>query len=120
VPEVFFRRGNELKDFAVATGYICHARGWDSLRADDCGGLWEHLVLDTLLSVEDPARVLFWRNHQRREVDFVVPRGRDAVDAQECKWSPLTQTSATSRRSGGSTLEGKTSSSHLSGPAHKC
>jgi hypothetical protein len=41
------------------------------------------------LSVEDPAKVLFWRDHQQREVDFVVPRGRDAVDAYECKWSAL-------------------------------
>ena len=31
----------------------------------------------------------FWRDHQQREVDFVVPRGRDAVDAYECKWSGL-------------------------------
>ena len=44
-------------------------------------------MLDTLLSVEDPAKVLFWRDHQQREVDFVVPRGREAVDAYECKWS---------------------------------
>src|SRR5207245_993499 len=68
---------------------ICHARGWDHLRPEDCGSLWEHLVLDTLLSVEDPAKVLFWRDHQQREVDFVVTRGRDVVDAYECRWSAL-------------------------------
>ncbi len=51
--------------------------------------LWEHLVLDTLLSVEDPAKVHFWRDHQDREVDFVIPRGRNAVDAYECKWSSI-------------------------------
>jgi hypothetical protein len=33
--------------------------------------------------------VLFWRDHQQREVDFVVPRGRDGVDVYECKWSAL-------------------------------
>ena len=33
--------------------------------------------------------MLFWRDHQQREVDFVVPRGREAVDAYECKWSAL-------------------------------
>jgi hypothetical protein len=37
---------------------------------EDCGGRWEHLVLDTLLSVEDPANVRFGRDHQQREVDF--------------------------------------------------
>lgn len=35
-----------------------------------------------------PARLIqFWRDKQQREVDFVVPTGRDAVDAIECKWS---------------------------------
>jgi len=80
---------HQPKVYAFDTGFICHARGWDHLRAEDCGALWEHLVLDTLLSVEDPAKVLFWRDHQQREVDFVVPRGRDSVDAYECKWSAL-------------------------------
>lgn len=80
---------HQPKAYAFDTGFICHARGWDHLRPDDCGGLWEHLVLDTLLSIEDPAKVLFWRDHQQREVDFVVPRGRDRVDAYECKWSAL-------------------------------
>ena len=80
---------HQPKAYAFDTGFICHARGWDTLRPDDCGSLWEHLVLDALLSVEDPAKVLFWRDHQQREVGFVVPRGRDAVDAYECKWSGL-------------------------------
>ncbi len=80
---------HQPKAYAFDTGFVCHARGWDHLRAEDCGPLWEHLVLDTLLSVEDPAKVLFWRDHQQREVDFVVPRGREAVDAYECKWSAL-------------------------------
>lgn len=80
---------HQPKAYTFDTGFICHARGWNQLRPDDCGGLWEHLVLDTLLSVEDPTQVLFWRDHQQREVDFVVPRTRDSVDAYECKWSPL-------------------------------
>jgi hypothetical protein len=33
-------------------------------------------------------RVHFWRDKQDREVDFVIPRGRHAVDAIECKWNP--------------------------------
>jgi len=48
--------------------------------------LWEHLVLDTLLSLP-VASVGFWRDKQQREVDFVIPRGRTAVDAIECKWN---------------------------------
>ncbi len=42
-------------------------------------------MLDTLIAASLP-RVHFWRDKQQREVDFVVPRGRDAVDAIECKW----------------------------------
>ena len=31
-------------------------------------------------------RLHFWRDKQQREVDFVLPRRRDEVDAVECKW----------------------------------
>jgi len=74
------------KVFGFDTGLVCHARGWDHLRAEDCGLLWEHLVLDTLIAT-GPHRLHFWRDKQQREVDFVIPRGREAVDAIECKWS---------------------------------
>jgi len=73
------------KVFGFDTGLICHARGWDQLRPDDCGVLWEHLVLDTLIA-SGLEKIHFWRDKQHREVDFVVPRGRDHVDAIECKW----------------------------------
>lgn len=75
------------KAFGFDTGLVCHARGWDHLRTEDCGVLWEHLVLDSLISSGLP-KIYFWRDKQQREVDFVVPRGRDAVDAIECKWNP--------------------------------
>jgi len=75
------------KAFGFDTGLVCHARGWDSLRPDDCGVLWEHLVLDSILA-SGTDRLHFWRDKQQREIDFVVPRGRESVDAIECKWSP--------------------------------
>jgi predicted AAA+ superfamily ATPase len=75
------------KVFGFDTGLVCHARGWDHLRTDDCGILWEHLVLDTLIAAGSP-KIHFWRDKQQREVDFVVPRGREAADAIECKWKP--------------------------------
>jgi hypothetical protein len=77
------------KVFGFDTGLVCHARGWDYLRTEDCGVLWEHLVLDTLISAGLP-KIHFWRDKQQREVDFVVPRTRDEADAIECKWSPKT------------------------------
>lgn len=75
------------KVFGFDTGLVCHVRGWDHLRTDDCGVLWEHLVLDSLIAAAVP-KIHFWRDKQQREVDFVVPRGREAVDAIECKWKP--------------------------------
>lgn len=77
---------SQPKVYAFDTGFVTFARGWESLREEDCGILWEHLVLETLAAA--PVREIhFWRDKQQREVDFVVPRGRDAVDAIECKWS---------------------------------
>ncbi len=75
------------KVFGFDTGLVCHARGWDHLRAEDCDVLWEHLVLDALIAAGVP-KIHFWRDKQQREVDFIVPRGRDAADAVECKWKP--------------------------------
>lgn len=75
------------KVFGFDTGLVCHARGWDHLRTEDCGVLWEHLMLEALIAAGLP-RIHFWRDKQQREVDFVVPRGREAVDAVECKWKP--------------------------------
>lgn len=78
---------HQPKIYGFDTGFVCHARGWDSLRAEDYGTLWEHVVLETLIST--PLEQLgYWRDKAQREVDFVVPRGRGRVDAIECKWSP--------------------------------
>jgi hypothetical protein len=40
----------------------------------------------TLIAASLP-KIHFWRDKQQREVDFVVPRGRDVVAAIECKWN---------------------------------
>lgn len=76
------------KAYAFDTGFVAYARGWTELRTDECGLLWEHLVLDTLASLATPRRVHFWRDKQQREVDFVLPGPRGSCDALECKWSP--------------------------------
>ncbi|MBM3955670.1 MAG: ATP-binding protein [Planctomycetes bacterium] len=74
------------KVYAFDTGFVCHARGIDSLRPEDKGGLFEHLVLDELLFEAGDEGIHFWRDKQKHEVDFVwTPRGRAPV-AIECKW----------------------------------
>ena len=74
------------KVFAFDTGFVAFARGWTDLRPEDCGLLWEHLVLDRLLTDPVGAKVMYWRDKDQHEIDFVLPAGRGAVDAIECKW----------------------------------
>lgn len=74
------------KAYAFDTGFVSFARGWDPLRPEDKGLLWEHLVVETFQSLWPGEPVRYWRDKAGREVDFVRPRGRDAVDAFECKW----------------------------------
>lgn len=80
---------HQPKIYAFDTGFVAWSRGWNELRPPDCGHLWEHVVLETLQAevVGQGRRVHFWRDRQQREVDFVVPAGRGAAHAIECKWS---------------------------------
>lgn len=83
---------NELikmpKLYGFDTGFVSHVRGWDPLRPAEMGMLWEHLVLEHLLAHHPEHSVRYWRDKRGRELDFVVPRGREEVDAIECKWDP--------------------------------
>jgi len=72
--------------YGFDTGFVSFTRGWEPLRDEDCGVLWEHLVLEHLQAYLPDAPVHFWRDKSGREVDFVIVRGRDEVDAIECKW----------------------------------
>jgi len=76
------------KLYAFDTGFVTHARGWTSLREEDRGVLWEHLVLDTLRAVLSSGDIRYWRDKTGREVDFVLPGPSGIVDAIECKISP--------------------------------
>lgn len=76
------------KVYGFDTGFVSFARGWDPLRPDDFGPLWEHLVLEHLLAFFPDTPVRYWRDKTGREVDFVLGMRRDEVDAIECKWDP--------------------------------
>lgn len=73
------------KVFAVDTGLVAYARAWDRPRPEDAGALWEHVVLETLVS-RAPRAIHYWRDKQHREVDFVIPGRGGEVHAVECKW----------------------------------
>jgi predicted AAA+ superfamily ATPase len=75
------------KVYAFDTGFVSFARGWDPLRPDDMGLLWEHLLLEHLQAHFPYVPICYWRDKAGREIDFVLAHSRDRVDAIECKWS---------------------------------
>jgi predicted AAA+ superfamily ATPase len=75
------------KVYGFDTGFVAFARGWQEIREEDRGILWEHLVLDILRAATGGEGLYYWRDKSGREIDFVVRRaGR--VDAVECKINP--------------------------------
>lgn len=75
------------KVYGFDTGFVCAAKGWHPFRPDDRGLLWEHYVLNELHGGLQTRRILYWRDKQGHEVDFILPgRGRTPT-AIECKWS---------------------------------
>ena len=76
------------KCYAFDPGFVTFVRGWESIREDDRGILWDHVVLDCLPATVDENSILYWRDKSGREVVFVVKRARGRVDAVECKISP--------------------------------
>lgn len=75
------------KAYGFDTGFVSHFRGWETLRPEDYGRLFEHTVLDLLRAHFPDQEVYFWRDKQQREIDFVVPGRNGSVTAIECKRS---------------------------------
>ncbi len=74
------------KVYAFDTGLACYFREWANIRPDDRGPLLEHLVLNELLAAMPRESIYYWRDKQKRQVDFVTKPGRGApVTAIECK-----------------------------------
>jgi predicted AAA+ superfamily ATPase len=76
------------KLYGFDTGFVTFVKGWDSIREDDRGLLWEHLVLDELRARVDERAIGYWRDKSGRELDFVVKRSQGVVDVFECKVNP--------------------------------
>jgi len=75
------------KVYAFDTGFVCYFRGWDKLRKEDRGGLWEHFVLNEMMAQLQSREINYWRTKQHREVDFILPLRNGHVHAIECKMS---------------------------------
>jgi hypothetical protein len=74
------------KVYGFDTGFVCYAKGWRELRAEDTGLLWEHLVLDELKARFASSEIFYWRDKQKHELDFIVARRGFPPLAIECKW----------------------------------
>lgn len=75
------------KVYGFDTGFVAYHKGWNSLRREDSGVLWEHLVLNEIHALRQTRDLMYWRDKQHHEIDFVLPdRGRKRVLAIECKW----------------------------------
>jgi uncharacterized protein len=76
------------KCYGFDTGFVTFEKGWDVIRSDDRGLLWEHLVLDSLRFHYADEDICYWQDKSHREIDFVIRRGRNRVDVVECKINP--------------------------------
>ena len=76
------------KCYGFDTGFVCFERGWTSVRPEDRGVLWEHLVLDTLRGIVNEANLYYWQDKTHRELDFVIRRTSSQVNVVECKINP--------------------------------
>lgn len=75
------------KVYAFDTGFVCYHRGWQELRQQDLGDLWEHFVLNEIMAQLQSRQILYWRDKRGHEIDFVMPMRRREPLALECKWS---------------------------------
>lgn len=74
------------KIYTFDTGFICYFKGWNKLRNDDMGILWEHFILNEIFAKLQSRKILYWRDKQGHEIDFIlVKRGQKPI-AIECKW----------------------------------
>lgn len=75
------------KVYGFDTGFICYYKGINTLRHDDLGYFWEHIVLNEMFAAIQQRNVQYWRDKSGHEVDFIIkPRGDNPI-AIECKWS---------------------------------
>lgn len=75
------------KIYGFDTGFVCYHRGWQQLRQDDLGLLWEHFVLNEVMARQQNLELRYWRDKRGHEVDFIIPGRRNRPLALECKWS---------------------------------
>src|SRR5258708_13542609 len=65
------RRPTEIvaapKVYGFDTGFVCYYRGWQDLRDDDLGTLWEHFVLNEFMARWQSGEGFYWRAKRGQE-----------------------------------------------------
>jgi Predicted ATPase (AAA+ superfamily) len=75
------------KVYGFDTGFVCHAKGWQQIRQEDVGILWEQVVLNEIHGQMQTRAINYWRDKKGHEIDFVIPRrGDGSAIAIECKF----------------------------------
>jgi uncharacterized protein len=75
------------KVYGFDTGFVAYYRGWQDLRQEDLGVLWEHFVLNEIMTRKQGRDISYWRDKRGHEVDFILTGRRNQPVAIECKWS---------------------------------
>ncbi len=76
------------KCYTFDTGFIAYMKGWNEIREEDRGILWEHIVLDVLRTSFSEKQIYYWRDKAGREIDFVIKKSNNRLDTIECKIDP--------------------------------
>ena len=76
------------KIYAFDTGFVSYYKGWNELRNEDKGLLWEHYVLNELQGRLQLRDISYWRDKRNHEIDIVIKSRARSPTAIECKWSP--------------------------------
>ncbi len=79
------RRATEIvaapKVYGFDSGFVCHYKGWETLRPEDKGVLWEHYVLNEIHARLQRRDVRTWRDKQHHEIDFILQKSPRTVVA---------------------------------------
>jgi predicted AAA+ superfamily ATPase len=74
------------KVYGFDTGFVSYFKGWESLRKEDTGLLWEHFVLNEIYANGQTKTINYWRDKRGHEIDFVFGGRENSPAAIEVKW----------------------------------
>jgi len=74
------------KIYAFDTGFVAYFKGWEKLRSEDYGAMWEHYAVNEMAACLQARKLFYWRDKDGNEIDFVLYRDAKKPAAIEVKW----------------------------------